>query len=678
MVTLGIAGHVDHGKTSLVRALTGMETDRLPEEQRRGISIELGFAWLDLPLPDGSVERVALVDMPGHERFVRRMIAGAAAIDAVILVVAADEGVMPQGREHLAICQLLGVRAGAVILTKVDLADEEMRALAQDDVASLVAGTFLSTARVLPFSARQPETLGPLRQGLAELVSELVQKRNQEMALDHRPFLMAIDRCFSVPGRGTVVTGTAAAGQVTVDQFLEALPQGQTWRVRGAQQQGEPHNQIKAPGRVALNLAAASTADLPVGTTLVAPGTVVSGDRFDAVLTLLPHTKGLPVRSRAQVHLGTYYADAAVVQLSGTAQPSGSTALVQVQLDRPLPLPPQEPFVLRGSQTDARYGQTLGGGRLLLPMPRRHKLGDGETLAQLGHLIPPELRLPAADAPGRAASAGLDQQILALAGLSGWRGVSEKDLVQQCAAPPQAQQRALKALLANGLLRKAGQPAHYLTHVDMLALELKITTAVGQFHREQPTRAGIDSEALARAAGEWLDPSVVIHVAQNLNKRNVLTLQQQLWSLPGFQPKATASPAQLAQVMQALAAAGLAAPSPAVLADAIALELRDVQATLTVATAQGLVVRIAEDYWLPRSVANEAADRVIAAFAGTDSFSTGELKELLGLTRKHLIPFAEWLDAERVSVRDPAGTRRIRDRALQAWRSRQPSVPVES
>ncbi len=670
MLTLGIAGHVDHGKTSLVRALSGMETDRLPEEQRRGISIELGFAWLDVALPEGGIERVALIDMPGHERFVRRMIAGAAGIDAVLLVVAADEGVMPQGREHLAICQLLGVDAGAVILSKVDLADEEMLALAKEDVGALVAGTFLATAPLLAFSARQPETLDQLRHGLAVLVDQLVRQRQQENALEHRPFLMAVDRCFSVPGRGTVVTGTAAAGQVAVDQFVQALPQGQTWRVRGAQQQGEQRNQIKAPGRVALNLAAATTGDVPVGTTLVAPGSVLSGDRFDAVLKLLPHAKALPLRSKAQVHLGTHHAEASVVQLSGSPQLPGATALVQIQLDRPLPLPPQEPFVLRGSQIDARNGQTLGGGRLLLPLPRRHKLGDPATLAQLGQLVPAGLQSSALGGVGQAGP-GVDQQILALAGLSGWRGVSETELIQQCAAAPQAQQRALKALLGAGVLRKAGQPAHYLTASDMAALEQKITLVVNQFHQAQPTRAGLDSEALARAAGEWLEPTVVVQVAQNLQKRNVLGFQQQLWALPGFQPKATASAAQVALVLEGLAAAGLAAPSPAALAEAAALDLRSVQAALAVALSQGLVVRIAEDYWLPRPLASDAADRVIAAFAAAESFSTGELKDLLALTRKHLIPFAEWLDAERITVRDPSGSRRIRDRALQAWRARQ-------
>ena len=389
---------------------------------------------------------------------------------------------------------------------------------------------------------------------------------------------------------------------------------------------------------------------------------------ISSVLTAEP----LAVRTRAQVHLGTHHADASLVQLSGVTQLPGSTALVQFQLDRPMPLPPQEPFVLRGSQVDARNGQTLGGGRLLLPLPRRHKLGDGTTLALLGQLVPTELSQPSL---GATPAQAVDQQLLALAGLAGWRGVSESELVQTCAAAPQAQQRALKNLLGTGHLRKAGQPARYLTTSDMGALEHKVVSIVSQFHQAQPTKTGVDADALARAVGEWLEPSVVVQVAQNLQKRNGLTLQNQLWALPGFQAKATASPALVAQVLLGLAATGLAAPTPAQLADAAGTELRDVLAALAVAAADGRAVRIAEDYWLPRTLATDAADRVIAAFGATASFSTGELKDLLTLTRKHLIPFAEWLDGERVSVRDPAGTRRIRDRALQAWRSRQPSQP---
>ncbi len=655
MLTLGIAGHVDHGKTSLVRALTGMETDRLPEEQRRGISIELGFAWLDVDLPDGSQERVALVDMPGHERFVRRMIAGAAGIDAVLLVVAADEGVMPQGREHLAICSLIGVRAGAVVLTKTDLADSEMLELARDDVSALVQGSFLQHAPVLAFSARKPESLPAFRQGIAALVALLVQQR-QAQAEDHRPFALAIDRSFSLAGRGTVVTGTATSGRVVVDQFLEALPQGTQWRVRSLEQQGQARNQVRAPGRVALNLAGAALGDLPVGTALVSPGAVLAGDRFDATLTLLAHAKPLPLRARVLLHMGTHHAEAAVVQLSGEPQLPGATALVQVQLDRPLPLPPGEAFVLRGSQVDARHGQTLGGGRLLLPMPRRHKLGDVATLTLLWQL-----------AQGTA-----DGQILALAGLAGWRGVSEPEMIQQSPLAPALQQKALKNLLGSGQLRKSGQPARYLTQGDMAAVEQKILSEVKAFHRSSPTRAGMDAEALARAVGAWIDPTVVTQAAQGLLKRGSLALQPTgLWAEPGFVPKATASPQLVAQVIAALHPHGLATPTPAVLAADHALDPRDLLAALAFAAAQGLVSRIAEDYWLPRPTAEAAAEQVIAAFAERASFSTGELKEVLGLTRKHLIPFAEWLDAERVCVRDPAGSRRIRDRAIQQWRARQ-------
>jgi selenocysteine-specific elongation factor len=289
-------------------------------------------------------------------------------------------------------------------------------------------------------------------------------------------------------------------------------------------------------------------------------------------------------------------------------------------------------------------------------MPRRHKLGDVATLTLLWQL-----------AQGTA-----DGQILALAGLAGWRGVSEPEMIQQSPLAPALQQKALKNLLGSGQLRKSGQPARYLTQGDMAAVEQKILSEVKAFHRSSPTRAGMDAEALARAVGAWIDPTVVTQAAQGLLKRGSLALQPTgLWAEPGFVPKATASPQLVAQVIAALHPHGLATPTPAVLAADHALDPRDLLAALAFAAAQGLVSRIAEDYWLPRPTAEAAAEQVIAAFAERASFSTGELKEVLGLTRKHLIPFAEWLDAERVCVRDPAGSRRIRDRAIQQWRARQ-------
>lgn len=656
MLTLGIAGHVDHGKTSLVRALTGIETDRLPEEQRRGISIELGFAWLDVDLGGGPTERLALVDMPGHERFVKRMIAGAAGLDAVLLVVAADEGVMPQGREHLAICRLLGVRKGAVILTKADLVDAELLAMVREDVAGLLQGTFLQDAPMWTVSVRDPASIDQLRQSLGGFAAQLLAER--QTGLQERPFRLSVDRSFSAHGRGTVVTGTAVAGEVAVEQPLQVLPGEKTFRVRGLEQQGEPRFSVRAPGRLAVNLAGATVDEVPVGSMLVTQGSVLVGDRFDATLALLEHRPPLPAVAHATLHLGTAQAEGRIVQLSGQPQEPGTEALVQVHLSQALPLPPGEAFVARSSHVDPRFGQTFAGGRILHPAPRRHRLGDPEALRALEGLR----------------SAKLEDQVLSLVELAGIRGLAEPELEHLAPASGAAIAKVVKTLLGATRLRRAGTPTRLYSPAAMSALEEKMLTIVREFHRATPTRPGVEPDLLHRRLGAWLDPTATAQITAQLVRRGALAQRGTLLALPDFQPKATARPETLAAVQLTLAEQGLATSTPAALAEQLGIDVREIGAALHALQAEGQLVRLSEDLYVTRDAARAAIDRVVEAFWQREAFSTGELKDLLGLTRKHLIPFAEHLDAERVTVRDPAGNRRVREKVREAWLARQKPV----
>ena len=651
MLTLGIAGHVDHGKTALVRALTGMETDRLPEEQRRGISIELGFAWLDV----ADVGRVALIDMPGHERFVRRMIAGAVGVDALLLVVAADEGVMPQGREHLGVAQLLGIRHGAVVLTKTDLCDADMLAMARDDVAQLTAGTFLAAAPVWPVSVRQPESVAALQAELAAFCQQLQVVRRAELDVAGRPFRLAVDRSFTLKGRGTVVAGTAVAGQVELEQMLEVLPQQTQFRVRGLERHGAAQPRVQAPGRVALNLAGATLEDVPVGSVLVAPGAVAVSDRFDVQLTLLPHCKPLPVRRRAAVQLGTALSEGAIVLLDGQPLLPGQTALAQIRLDAPLPVAVGEGFVVRGSRVDPRFGQTLGGGRVLHPQPQRHKLHDLKVLAALTQLAQPDA----------------EAQVLGAVALAHGRGMTDEALLRTCTAPPGLLQKTLKSLADRKLLQRLGTPPRWLQPQDVQDVSAALLAAVRQFHKAQPGRAGAEVADLHRQLAPWLDASAFAQIAALVVRQGQLATVATALSVPGFVAKATAAPELVARLEALLAAQGLGPETPPQLAEVLQADVKAVLAGLQAAQAAGRLVRVAEDYWLPTAVADAARDRVLAAFADAPQFSTGALKEVLGLTRKHLIPFAEYLDSERLTVRDPAGNRRIRERAREAWLARQ-------
>ncbi len=649
MLTFGIAGHVDHGKTSLVHALTGMQTDRLPEEQRRGISIELGFAWLDVALPDNTTQRIALVDMPGHERFVRRMIAGAAGIDALLLVIAADEGVMPQGREHLAICQLLGIERGAVILTKTDLVDDFMLELAKEDVKDLVADTFLHDAPVWPFSARSLDGDAAVRAGLRDLARQ-IRQRSQNNPVIQRPFRMWIDRSFVVQGRGTVVAGTATAGTLKLEDQVQIWPSGREFRVRALHQQGQNLPQIQAPGRTAINLAAATLDDATVGSLVAAPGKAQLSDRVDVLLNLLASADALPVRHRAMLHVGTAQTEGWLTQLSGADLQPGNTAEVQVHFDRPLALAAGEGIIVRGSQVNDRYGQTLAGGRVLHPRARRHKIGDAAVLAALADLASPRI----------------DLQVMALVELAGVRGETDASLELLLDADPAAVQKALKLLLSVGKLRKVGTPQRYLSFAAVAQLERQITKIVAEFHTANPTRRGMDGDTVPRALGSWLDATSIGQLLGGLVKKQELVLSGALVHLPDFVPHILAEPAHVAAFAAALAPHGLACPLPSQLLETLGMDQRHLVVVAQAAVISGEVVRYAEDLWALKTDVNAAVDNVIAVFVGEQTFTTAQLKNLLGLTRKHLIPFAEYLDAQRITVRDPSGNRRLRANALKS------------
>ncbi len=364
-LVIGVAGHIDHGKTALVRALTGVDTDRLPEEKARGITIELGFA--PLPLPNG--RRAAVIDMPGHERFVRTMISGAGGVDVMLLVIAANEGVMPQTREHLAIAGLVGVRAGVCALTKCDLASPDIVELASEEVREVLRGSALDGAPVIPVSAHAGTGLDALR---AALGAVSLPPRDAS-----GPCLLPIDRVFVRKGFGVVVTGTLVSGVVRLDDALLLGPMGPDHRttpvrVRGLQVHGEAATEVHAGTRVAVNLAGVELADVPRGAWLMHPTDVALTRVFDAQLSTLPETRrDVPRRTRLEVDVGATHALAGVSLLEGESVAPGRTALARITADRPLALRQGERLVLRGAPSLAGVGSTVGGLVVVRPVAER-------------------------------------------------------------------------------------------------------------------------------------------------------------------------------------------------------------------------------------------------------------------------------------------------------------------
>ncbi len=369
-VILGTAGHIDHGKTALVKALTGVDTDRLKEEKERGITIELGFTFLDLP----SGIRLGIIDVPGHEKFVKHMVAGVWGIDLVALIIASDEGVMPQTREHLDICRLLRVKKGLVILTKIDLVDRELLELVKEEVTEVIKDTFLKEAPILPVSSLTGE-------GIPELLSTLDRL---SLEVEERPsdglFRLPIDRVFIMKGFGTVVTGTMVSGSLALGETITILPSGQEGKVRNLQVYNNPVERAFAGQRTAVNLQGIEASAIERGDVLTHPQTFIPTQVLDVFLEYLPHSpRPLKNRTKLRFHIGTVLTTSTIFLLDREELNPGEEGYAQIRLDRPLVAVPQDRFVIRGSGTI----QTQGGGVVLDTHPKKHKRFTQSVIEEL-------------------------------------------------------------------------------------------------------------------------------------------------------------------------------------------------------------------------------------------------------------------------------------------------------
>ena len=463
-IVVGTAGHIDHGKSSLVHALTGIDPDRLKEEKARGITIELGFAHTTI-----GATRVAFVDVPGHERFVRTMLAGVGGIDCVLLIVAADESVMPQTREHFDICTLLRIPRGIVVLTKSDLADAGMRALVAQDVAELVKGSFLEHAPVVEVSSTTGDGLDALRAAIAA----------QAALVTHRPVdgaaRLPIDRAFSMKGFGTVVTGTLVSGRIAPDDELVVLPQGRKVKVRGIQVHGRAATEAIAGQRTAINLGGIDVSDVSRGETLAAPGTLSVTRRIDAAIELLPAAKPLKHGARVRVHNGTseVLGRVSIAGASETEMAPGSRALVRLRLEAPAVLTRHDRFIIRAYSPP----MTIGGGMVLDPAPTRAGIRSHEGRASLERLRPN-------DGDDLAA-------ILAMIGAAGLAGLEQRALVSRAGVAPGTVAAIVKALAGRDVVLAGDR---LLAKADLTRAGEAILAAVIAFHKAQPMSEGLPRE----------------------------------------------------------------------------------------------------------------------------------------------------------------------------------------
>jgi selenocysteine-specific elongation factor len=621
-VIVGTAGHIDHGKTALVKALTGIDADRLEEEKRRGITIDIGFAHLELPSPNGEPLRLGFVDVPGHERFVRNMLAGIGGIDLVLLVIAADESIKPQTREHFHICRLLSVRRGITVLTKSDLVDQETLDVVRLEVEEFLRGSFLDPAQspLIAVSSLTGAGLDELKRALAEIALQVSAKDSAALAR------LPIDRVFTMKGFGTVVTGTLISGTIRKDDELEVFPHGQRVRVRGLQVHGRPADQAVAGQRTALNLTAA-TDDLARGMMLAPPTTFHSTSRVDTHLSLLPSARAL--KDRARVHLHSYTSETiATVVLSEKKQVApGESAFAQLRLVDPVLLLPGDRFIIRQFSPVI----TIGGGVVLdsTPLPKFNKDARQAFLKVLAENDPASI-LQARISRHAEKGLSLTQAVAE----TGWR----RELIE----------RYRHNTAGSGDIARAGDLLIQSAVVEHL--ERRLVQAVAEFQAQNPLVTGMSKEALRERLG--LTPEVFALALQHLISSQKLELAGELVHLFGHGVVMKAEEAESKKLIEnAFLSAGLKVPALKDVLAGLKVDKGRAQKIVTLLLRDKTLLKISEDLVFHRSALEQLRKTVLAEKSRSSRIDVARFKDLTGVTRKYAIPLLEYLDREHVTRR---------------------------
>jgi len=623
-VIVGTAGHIDHGKTALVKALTGIDADRLEEEKRRGITIDIGFAHLELPAPEGSRIRLGFVDVPGHERFVRNMLAGVGGIDLVLLVIAADEGIKPQTREHFDICRLLAIRRGITVLTKSDAVDSETLEVVRLEVEDYVRGSFLDTtlapvrSPIIAVSSLTGAGLDELKSELAKVASEVTAKDSAALAR------LPIDRVFTIKGFGTVVTGTLVAGTIRKEEELEVFPSGKRVRVRGVQVHGSPSEAAVAGQRTALNLAGLSTEDLARGMTLATADTFRSTSRVDALLSLLPSAK--PLKDGARVHFHAYTTETiAEARLYGVKQlKPGDETYAQLRFAQPMLLLPGDRFIVRQFSPVV----TMGGGVMLdaSPPTRKQRAEDAIAFLKIMRDGSPEEVLAARTARRGAIGLRLDD-------IPGEMNIRREE----------ATKLAVKAGLVWCDPVLVAPAAFAEVKADVLR-------ALKKFHDANPLVAGMSKEELRDRIN--LGPEVFYSVLGNLAEEKRLDVAGELVHLPGRGVAMKDEEAESKNIIeQAFASAGLKVPSLKEVLAGLKVDKIRAQKIVTLLLRDKVLIKISEDLVFHQSALMDLRHKIAALKTTAPKIDVAGFKDMTGVSRKYAIPLLEYLDRERVTRR---------------------------
>jgi selenocysteine-specific elongation factor len=627
-VIVGTAGHIDHGKSALVEALTGTHPDRLAEEKRRGITIDLGFAFLE---EEGV--RFGLVDVPGHERFVSNMLAGAAGIDLVLMVIAADESIKPQTREHFDICRLLGVARGVVALTKSDLVDTDLLGLVRLEVEEYLRGSFLERAPIVPVSAKTGAGLAELRKALHAAAEEVSGKDAA------RYFRLPIDRAFAMKGFGTVVTGTLISGSVGAEDEVELLPGGQRLRVRGVQSGGKAVERAIAGQRTAVNLAGIDHDEVKRGMSLAAPGRLRTARRVDVRLTLLPSVRKLKHRAKVHFHAGTSEAIAEIFLYGESELAPGQSALGHLRLQDDVLLLSGDRFIVRQFSPVI----TIGGGVILDPLARRPTLRDTGRAAYL-EILESGKREKGLAAMAERALLGLP--FAEIVARTGWLDQEIRETAQ-------------KLVTAGRIKIVSPEPLILLGRKAFDDVRRKIAERVERFHEENPLSPGIAREDLRASLGKRVREETFRAALEELATEKKLDVQGDLVKRAGSQISLQPEEAQAkGEIEKAFAEAGLAVPSVKEVLVKLSVETKRAEKLLQILLREKNLVRVSPELIFHRDALAHLKEK-LAGYkkAKGERISVPGFKDLTGITRKYAIPLLEYLDRERVTRR--AGDERV-------------------
>ena len=621
---LGTAGHIDHGKTSLIKAVTGTDTDRLKEEKLRGITIELGFASLDLP----GGRHVGVVDVPGHEKFVKNMVAGATGIDIVVMVIAADEGVMPQTREHLEICSLLDIKYGFVVLNKVDLVDEEWLELVKEDTADFLRGTFLEGTPMVPVSSVTGQGIQDFIKTLDSL-SSLIPERSISGL-----FRLPVDRVFSMKGFGTVITGTLISGSASVGDSVMIYPSMVSSNIRGIQVHNNSVKTAEAGMRTAINFKGLEKASINRGEILGKPGELKSSYMIDASLQFLAaNKKPMKNRTRVRFHTGTSEILGIIALLEKDEIAPGETSVVQIRLDSPVTVVKDDRFVIR-SYSPIR---TIGGGRILNPIPKKHKGFKPEIIKGLNGLMN--------NTPEEVVEYSVDQ--------SGHKGVDYAALRIMTNLPEKQLQTIISALSSKRILICINKDNRLYIHNNTFEkIKNEIFQTLENYHKTNPLKTGMSKEELKTKFPLIMGSKLFNLIVMQMEKKSEIISEDDTVRLSGYTVSLGTDQAELKKkILEIYKKAGLKPPYFRDIPGQLKIEAQSAKDVLMLLIEEKMIIKTKDDLYFDRDAVDVLKKGLIDFFTANKELTTPEFKDLAGVSRKYLIPLIEYFDSINFTIR---------------------------